>query len=135
MDEEMLALQKNQTWELVLLPKGKKTVGCRNVYTIKYKFNQIVERFKARLVAKGFTQYYSIDYIETFSPVAKIGTIQILISLLVHYGWSLSQFDVKNAFLHEEISEEIYMELPSRYKDPNDTLKVCKLKKALYGLK
>ncbi|CAA7396194.1 unnamed protein product [Spirodela intermedia] len=135
MDEEMMALQKNQTWEVMLLLKEKKTVGCRWVYMIKYKSNGTIERFKAWLVAKGFTQCYGIDYMETFASVAKMGIVSILISLAVHYGWSLLQYDVKNTFLYGEILEKIYMELPLGYKDPNDTLKECRLKKALYGLK
>ncbi|CAA7410694.1 unnamed protein product [Spirodela intermedia] len=76
-DEEMLALQKNQTWKLVLLLKGKKTMGCRWVYTIKYKSDGTVDCFKARLVAKGFTQCYGIDYKEIFAPFVKMGTVWI----------------------------------------------------------
>ncbi|XP_072062323.1 uncharacterized protein [Arachis hypogaea] len=100
-NEEMESLKKNETWELVDCPPGKKTVGCRWVYTVKYKADGTVERFKARLVAKGYTQ-----------------------------------FDVKNAFLHGELSEEVYMDLPPRCMIPeNYTQKVCILKKSLYGLK
>ncbi|CAA7400586.1 unnamed protein product [Spirodela intermedia] len=112
MNEKMLALLKNQTWKVVLLPKRKKIVGCRWVSIINYKSDGTVEHFKARLVAKGFTKCYGIDYMETFAPIAKMGTVCILVSLVLHYGWSVLQFDVKNAFLHREISEEIYMELP-----------------------
>ncbi|WJZ99925.1 hypothetical protein VitviT2T_018330 [Vitis vinifera] len=67
MNEEMKSLQKNETWELVECPPGKKPIGCRWMYTVKYKANSIIERFKARLVAKGYTQTYGIDYIETFA--------------------------------------------------------------------
>ena len=78
--EEMEALKKNKTWELVTLPKDKEPVGCKWVYTIKHNPEGKVERYKAQLVAKGYTQTYGVDYEETFAPVAKINTIRILIS-------------------------------------------------------
>ena len=75
--EEMTALQKNQTWTLVPLPEGKRTVGCKWVFSIKHKTDGSVERYKAKLVAKGYTQTYVIDYQETFSPVAKLNTVRV----------------------------------------------------------
>jgi len=112
MDAKMEALEKNSTWDLVTLPIGKKLVGCKWVYTIKYKVDGSIERYKTRLVAKGFTQTYGVDYMETFAPVAKMNTVRVILSLAANYGWNLQQFDVKNAFLCGEIEEEIYMELP-----------------------
>ena len=133
MKVEMDALEKNGTWKLVELPNDKKLVGCKWVFTLKYKSDGTLARYKARLVAKGYTQTYGIDYHETFSPVAKMSTVRILLSLAANYGWNLQQFDVKNAFLHGNLEEEIYMEVPPGFNFEKD--KVCKLRKALYGLK
>ncbi|WVY99969.1 hypothetical protein V8G54_026039 [Vigna mungo] len=135
MDVEMEALEKNNTWELVTLPIGKRPVGCKWVYTVKYKADGSIEKYKARLVAKGFTQTYGVDYLETFAPVAKMNTVRVILSLAANYGWNLEQFDVKNAFLHGDLEEEIYMEIPPGYGRDVVTNTVCKLKKALYGLK
>ncbi|GJX61870.1 putative RNA-directed DNA polymerase [Tanacetum coccineum] len=134
MDEEMDALQRNSTWELVDKPHGYRIVGCRWVFTIKMNSDGSIDRYKARLVAKGYTQTYGIDYEETFAPVAKINTIRILISLAANQEWPLHQFDVKNAFLNGNLEEEVYMELPPGVMN-SEKGKVCKLKKALYGLK
>ena len=135
MELEMEALKKNNTWEMVELEKGKKTIGCRWVFSVKYGANGKVERYKARLVAKGYTQIYGIDFQETFSPVAKLNTIRVLLSFAANLDWPLHQFDVKNAFLHGDLEEEIYMDPPPGYEGLGNEGSVCKLKKALYGLK
>ncbi|MCO5588026.1 hypothetical protein L7F22_041980 [Adiantum nelumboides] len=135
MDEEMVALDVNETWELVPLPKGKKSIGCKWVYKVKHNAYGSISRYKARLVAKGYAQMYGIDYEETFSPVAKMATICIVIAMAASKGWLLHQMDVKNAFLHGDLQEEVYMEQPQGYEDVKHPGYVCKLKKALYGLK
>ncbi|RVX08315.1 Retrovirus-related Pol polyprotein from transposon RE1 [Vitis vinifera] len=134
MIEEMSALEKNKTWEIVKRPEGKNIVDCKWIFTLKYKAGGSLERHKARFVAKGYTQTYGVDYQETFAPVAKMNTVRILLSLTAHYNWQLLQYDVKNAFLHGDLDKEIYMNIPPGFEE-NTGNKVCKLKKALYELK
>jgi hypothetical protein len=95
MDEEMVVLDANATWELVVLPKDKKAIGCKWVYKVKHNADGFVNRYKAKLVAKGYAQTYGIDYEETYNPVAKMTTIKIIIVMATSKGWSLHQMDVK----------------------------------------
>ena len=109
---ELQSLEDNGTWTYTLLPTGKKPIGCKWVYKIKYQPDGTIERYKARLVAKGYTQVEGLDYRETFAPVAKLITVRNLLAIAAAKGWSLHQLDVQNAFLHGDISEEIYMSPP-----------------------
>ncbi|XP_057803012.1 uncharacterized protein LOC131018304 [Salvia miltiorrhiza] len=121
---ELEALIKNDTWFITLLPLGKIAIGCN---------------YKARLVAKGYTQQARVDFIDIFSPVAKLVTVKVMLSLEAISGWSLCHLDINNAFLYGELSEDIYMELPPGLVDersqPYPAGSVCKLKRSLYGLK
>nr|GEX53358.1 putative RNA-directed DNA polymerase [Tanacetum cinerariifolium] len=137
MDVDMDALIRNGTWDKCILLQGKKPVGCPWIFTIKYKPDGTVERYKARLVAKGYTQTYEIDYSETFSPVAKINTLRVLFSIAANQGWPLHQFDVKNAFLHEELKKSIYggpawiLSAFQTWRSLNDESDIKKLKEGL----
>jgi hypothetical protein len=130
-DEEYDALITNKTWYLVPSSRGQNIVDCKWVYKIKRKADGTIDHYKARLVAKGFKQQYGIDYEETFSPVIKSATIHVVLSLAISRGWSLRQLDVKNAFLHGAMEEEVYMRQPPGYE--NRLGHVCRLDKALYG--
>uniref|UniRef100_H3H8U2 Integrase catalytic domain-containing protein n=1 Tax=Phytophthora ramorum TaxID=164328 RepID=H3H8U2_PHYRM len=134
-DSECDSLLKNDTWDVVPLPKGRKAIGCRWVFRVKENQAGEIERFKARLVAKGFSQKYGIDYDETFAPVAKFTSIRIVLSLAAKYGLKLHQMDVKTAFLNGVLDEDIYMAQPDGYVDEDHPDHVCKLKRSLYGLK
>ena len=136
MDEEMQSLVKNHTWKLARLPKGKKEIGCKWVYAQKEGFpskNDV--RYKARLVAEGYAQNEGIDYNEVFSPVVKHSSIRILLALVAQFKMELVQMDVKTAFLHGDLEEEIYITQPDGFKVTGKENWVCKLSKSLYGLK
>ena len=112
MIDEMAALHSSGTWDLVPLPPGKSTVGCRWVYAVKVGPDGQIDRLKARLVAKGYTQIFGLDYGDTFSPVAKIASVRLFLSMAAMRHWPLYQLDIKNAFLHGDLQEEVYMEQP-----------------------
>lgn len=134
MQHELDALELNKTWELTTLPAGKKAIDSKWVYRVKYKPNGEVDRFKARLVARGYTQVAGLDYLEIFSPVAKVVTVRMFIAIATCYQWTLHQLDINNAFLHGHLKDEVYLSLPEGYSKglPGQ---VCKLNRSLYGLK
>lgn len=107
MTSEILALESNKTWEITDLPKGKRPIGCRWIFKVKYKSTGEVERFKARLVAKGYRQQEEIDYTATFSPVVKMVTVITVVSLVASRHWHIHQMDVFNAFLQGDLDDEI----------------------------
>ncbi|GAU43000.1 hypothetical protein TSUD_188740 [Trifolium subterraneum] len=135
MVEEMAALHSNNTWDIVSLPPDKTTVGCRWVYTVKVRPDGQIDRFKARLGAKGYTQIFGLDYGDTFSPVAKISSVRLFLAMAAIHHWPLHQLDIKNAFLHGELEEEVYMDQPPGFTLPGNSRLVCRLRRSLYGLK
>lgn len=135
MDEEYESLTKNHTWQLVPLPPGRKAIGNKWVFKVKYHADGTVERYKARLVAKGYAQTHGIDYNETFAPVAKFTTIRSILAMAAMEDLEVHQMDVKTAFLNGDLEEDIYMDQPEGYVSPQQQHLVCKLQKSLYGLK
>lgn len=134
MQQELNALKQNHTWVLTQLLKGKKSIGSKLVYKIKYKPSGEVDRFKARLVAKGYNQIERVVYKYRFSTVAKIGTARIFIAIATMKSWVICQMDINNAFLHGSLNEEVFMQPPQGYTKPL-LGQVCLLKRSLYGLK
>ena len=128
-------LRAKETWELVTLTTGKKVVRCKWVYIIKLNPNKFLVRLKARLVAIEYSQAYGLNYVNTFSPTAKMTSVRVLVSWAVTYHWPLNQLDIKNVFLNGILDEEVYMEQPPGFVTQWKCANVCKLKKSLYSLK
>jgi len=112
MSNELVALEENKTWTLVDLPPNVKPIGNKWVFKIKHHADGSVEHYKARLVAKGYTQTEGLDYFDTFSPIAKMTTLCLLLTLASMNNWFLHQLDVNNAFLHGDLDETVYMQVP-----------------------
>lgn len=132
-EEELSAHEKNNTWRLVPLPEGKSTIGCKWVFKIKGTSLEDNIRYKARFCAKEFTQKPGIDYEEVFSPVVRYESVRILLAVATERDLEVEQFDVKTAFLYDDLNEEIYMDIPEGVNA--DKGQVCRLQKSLCGLK
>ena len=135
MDLEYHALVQRGTWDLVPRPNDANIVTCKWVFTLKYHPDGTVAHHKARLVARGLTQAHGIDYIETFSPIVRMNSIRIFLSLVVNLNWSLHQLDVSNAFLYGDLTYQVFMEQPPGYVAQGETSQVCLIRRAIYGLK
>ena len=135
MKSEMQSMSDNQVWRLVDFPDQVRPIGCKWVYKIKTDKDGNACVFKARLVAKGFRQIHGIDYDETFSPVAMLKSIRILLAIAAFYDYEIWQMDVKTAFLNGFLTEDVYMTQPEGFVDPSKPNEVFKLQKSIYGLK
>ena len=135
MDENMKSLHKNNTYELMELPKGKRAL--KNTWVLKRKPepNRSQSRYKTRLVVKGLSKKKDINFKEIFSPVVKMSSIRVVLGLVVSMNLEIVQLDVKTAFLHGDLEKEIYMEQPEGFTIKGKEHLVCRLKKNLYGLK
>ena len=135
MDDEIDAIERNNTWELTDLPEGHKTIGVKWVFKTKLTENGEVDKYKACLVVKGYKQEYGIDYTEVFAPVARHDTIRLVIALATQNLWPIFQLDVKSTFLHGNLEEQVFVEQPLGHVKIGNEHKVYRLKKALYELK
>ncbi|KAM1747093.1 hypothetical protein ACFX11_013661 [Malus domestica] len=135
MKSEMDSMYQNQVWTLVDPPEGIVPVGNKWVFKRKIGVDGNVETYKARLVAKGYRQREGIDYEETFSPVAMIKSIRILLAIAAYHDYEIWQMDVKTAFLNGYLEEELYMTQPEGFVSKSEKTKVCKLQRSIYGLK
>lgn len=149
MNVELQALESNNTWDIVELPPDKRAIGSKWVYKTKYNPDGSIERYKSRLVILGYKQIHGIDFTETFAPVAKLATVRALLAVADIQDWVVCQMDVSNAFLNGDLDEVVYMKMPPGYvglgsrisainaleRGNNISSLVCRLKKALYGLR
>ena len=135
MKSEIESMYENQVWNLVDPPEGSKPIECKWIFKKKTDADGNVTVYKARLVAKGFRQIQGIDYEETFSPVAMLKSVRILLAIAAYYDYEIWQMDVKTAFLNGMLSEDVYMIQPEGFVNPQYAGKVCKLQRSIYGLK
>ncbi|GJV04331.1 retrotransposon protein, putative, ty1-copia subclass, partial [Tanacetum coccineum] len=135
MNVEIQSIKDNEVWVLVELPPNGKTVGSKWLFKKKTNMDGAVHTYKAYLVVKGYTQTPEIDYKETFSPIADIRAIRILMAIAAYYDYEIWQMDVKIAFLNRYLNKEVYMEQPEGFVNPKYPNRVCKMKRSIYGLK
>jgi hypothetical protein len=131
---DMESIMSNGTWVVVERPYRCKPVGCKWVLKKKLRPDGTIGKYKARLVAKGYTQKEEEDFFDTYSPVARLTTIRVLLSLAASHGLLVHQMDVKTAFLNGELEEEIYMDHLEGFVVKGQEGMLCKLVKSLYGL-
>ena len=131
----MHSIRLDKTWDLVELPKNRRALPCKWVYRLKETSDSTNPKYKARLVAKGFRQEYGVNFDEFFSPVVKMTTLRFMLGIVAADNLELIQLDVKTAFLHGDLQEEIYIQQPKGFVASGQEHLVCRLRKSLYGLK
>eukprot|EP00253_Pinus_taeda_P005781 PITA_05781 len=135
MNEELEQIEKNNTWELVPRPNDKNVIGTKWILKNKLNENGDVIRNKARIVCKGYAQQEGIDFEENFSLVARLEAIRMFLALSSFQKFKVYQMDVKSSILNRDLEEEVYIEKPDGFILGNDPKVVCRLRKALCGLK
>ena len=132
MEKEMETLRLNKVWELVERPPDRKIIGSKCIFMRKVDAEGAVERYKTGLVAQGFTQKFGLDYEETFSPVVCFESDRCVVALGAQHKLQLYQMDVSTAFLHGELTEEVYMKQPEGFIEQGKEQLVCRLKRTIY---
>jgi hypothetical protein len=135
MKSEIRSIYDNQVWTLVDIPSDHKAIENKWIFKKKTDTDGNVTVYKARLVMKGFKQIQGVDYDETFSPIAMLKSIRILLAIAAYFNYEILQVDIKTAFLNGNIEEELYMVQPEGFVNSKDANKVCKLQTSIYGLK
>lgn len=160
LETEIRSLLEHETFEIADRPSDRTVIGCRTVLRNKYSADGEIERRKARIVAQGFSQRPGIDFHDTFAPVARLGSLRLLIGLAIRHDMDILQLDITTAYLNSKLDEELYMEKPGLLEEILERIiskeskgkairlqaeqiltllnkgdKVCKLRKSLYGLK
>ena len=135
MGEEVAAIERMGTWELVDPPPGANIIDSHFILKVKRDENGNISRYKARLVANGRRQREGVDFNKTFTAVAKLPSVQAVLVNAASQGWEIHQIDIKNAYLNAKLTETVYMRPLPGYLKPGQEGEVCKLLKCLYGTK
>lgn len=135
MHEKYESILQNKTWSLVDLPYGKKPMTAHWIFKVKPSLNISFVLYKAWFVARGFQQCHGIDYEETFAPKVRRELIWIIIAISTHNNWQIHHMDVQTMSLNGYLTVELYLEQPKGFVQPNHEHQVCKLHRALCGLK
>ncbi|KAL8110529.1 hypothetical protein AgCh_026307 [Apium graveolens] len=135
MKSETESVEKNNTWELMKLPVGKKAIGLKWVFKVKKDANGEMVKYKARIVAKGYVQQQGRDFDKIFAPVTRLEIVRLPLALTAKNSWEVHHLDVKSAFLNGEIQEEVYVTQPKGFVKKGKEHFIYRLVKSLYGLR